>query len=289
VQVSDSSSRILGSLLEARTGQQLTMSRRWRIETALAALIRERGIATLDELITILVMGREPNLTNQVVEALLNNETYFFRDRSPFDLLAAHALPTLARRHAASKRIRIWSAGCSTGQEAYSLSMLFAENALAWHGWTIDVLATDVSNSAIERARNGIYTQFEVQRGLGIKQMIRCFEEQNGGWRAVEALRKPIRFQVHNLLEKPPQPGDFDIVLCRNVLLYLCAEKRTLAFERLSSAMAPNGWLMLGAGETVIGQTRKLAADPKARGLYRLIDTPAAGIQNTSKRAARGA
>ncbi len=289
MQVSDSSSRILGSLLEARTGQQLTMSRRWRIETALAALLRERGIATLDELITILVMGREPSLSNQVVEALLNNETYFFRDRSPFDLLASHALPTLAKRHATSRRIRIWSAGCSTGQEAYSLSMLFAENALAWHGWTIDILATDVSNSAIERARSGTYTQFEVQRGLGIKQMIRWFEECEGGWRAVEGLRKPIRFQVHNLLEKPPNPGDFDIVLCRNVLLYLSAEKRTLAFERLSSAMAPDGWLMLGAGETVIGQTRKLAADTKARGLYRLVDTPAAGAQNTAKRAARGA
>jgi chemotaxis protein methyltransferase CheR len=289
VQVSDSSSRILASLLEARTGQQLTMSRRWRIETALAALLRERGIATLDELITILVMGREPSLTNQVVEALLNNETYFFRDRSPFDLLASHALPKLARRHAASRRIRIWSAGCSTGQEAYSLSMLFAENALAWHGWTIDILATDVSNSAIERARSGTYTQFEVQRGLGIKQTIRWFEEHESGWRAVEALRKPVRFQVHNLLEKPPHPGDFDIVLCRNVLLYLSAEKRTLAFERLSAAMAPDGWLMLGAGETVIGQTRKLAADPKARGLYRLVDTPVAGVQNTAKRAARGA
>jgi chemotaxis protein methyltransferase CheR len=289
VQVSDSTSRILASLLEARTGQQLTMSRRWRIETALAALLRERGIATLDELITILVMGREPSLSNQVVEALLNNETYFFRDRSPFDLLASHALPTLAKRHATSRRIRIWSAGCSTGQEAYSLAMLFAENALAWNGWTIDILATDVSTSAIERARSGTYTQFEVQRGLGIKQMIRWFEEYEGGWRAVEALRKPVRFQVHNLLEKPPHPGDFDIVLCRNVLLYLSAERRTLAFERLSSAMAPDGWLMLGAGETVIGQTRKLAADTKARGLYRLADTPAAGVQNTQKRAARGA
>ncbi|MEO5611928.1 MAG: protein-glutamate O-methyltransferase CheR [Sphingomicrobium sp.] len=289
MQVSDSASRILANLLEARTGQQLTMSRRWRIETALAALLRERNIATLDELITILVMGREPSLANQVVEALLNNETYFFRDRSPFDLLASHALPTLARRHAKSRRIRIWSAGCSTGQEAYSLAMLFAENALAWHGWTIDILATDVSTSAINRARNGTYTQFEVQRGLGVKQMIRWFEEHDGGWRAVETLRKPVRFQVHNLLEKPPHPGDFDIVLCRNVLLYLSPEKRTLAFERLSSAMAPEGWLLLGAGETVIGQTRRLAADIKARGLYRLVDIPAAGAKNTAKRATRGA
>src|SRR5215208_3509489 len=125
MQISDSSSRILAGLLEARTGQQLTMSRRWRIETALSSLMRERGIATLDELITILVMGREPGLSNEVIEALLNNETYFFRDRSPFDLLAKHALPELAKRRASAKRIRIWSAGCSTGQEVYSLSMLF--------------------------------------------------------------------------------------------------------------------------------------------------------------------
>jgi len=271
VQVSDSSSRILASLLEARTGQQLTMSRRWRIETALASLLRERGIASLDELITILVMGREPGLSNQVVEALLNNETYFFRDRAPFDLLAGHALPMLAKRRESSRNIRIWSAGCSTGQEAYSLAMLFAESQPSWRDWTIDILATDVSTSVIDRARSGIYTQFEVQRGLGINQTIRWFEEGVDGWRAVEPLRKPVRFQVHNLLEQPPHPGAFDIILCRNVLLYLSAEKRTLAFERLASAMAPDGWLMLGAGETVIGQTRKLTSDTSARGLYRLV------------------
>jgi chemotaxis protein methyltransferase CheR len=271
VQISDSSSRILAGLLEARTGQQLTLSRRWRIETALSSLMRERNISTLDELITILVMGSEPSLSTQVVEALLNNETYFFRDRSPFDMLSHHALPELAKRRHKTKRIRIWSAGCSTGQEVYSLAMLFAEAPEAWHGWTVDVLGSDVSTSCIERARSGVYSQFEVQRGLGINQMIKWFEESEGGWRAAEPLRKPVRFQVHNLLEPPPHPGGFDIVLCRNVLLYLCPEKRALAFERLASSMAEDGWLMLGAGETVIGQTTKLGADIKARGLYRLV------------------
>jgi chemotaxis protein methyltransferase CheR len=271
VQVSDSSSRILAGLLEARTGQQLTMSRRWRIETALSTLLRDRGIPSLDELITILVMGKEPGLSNEVVEALLNNETYFFRDRSPFDQLARQALPVLARAREASKRIRIWSAGCSTGQEAYSLAMIFAEEPTAWRGWTIDILGTDVSTAVIDRARSGVYTQFEVQRGLGIAQTIRWFEEVDGGWRAVEQVRRPVRFQVHNILEPAPHPGCFDLVLCRNVLLYLSPEKRTLAFERLSSAMAPDAWLMLGAGETVIGQTTKLGADLKIRGLYRLV------------------
>jgi len=270
VQVSDSSSRILAGLLEARTGQQLTMSRRWRIETALSALLRERGIPTLDELITILVMGREPSLATKVVEALLNNETYFFRDRTPFDLLSHAALPKLLKRRQATKRLRIWSAGCSTGQEAYSLAMLFAEDPMRWSGWTIDMLGSDVSESAIQRAREGAYSQFEVQRGLGIAQMIKWFEECENGWRAIEPLRRLARFQVHNLLEPAPHPGEFDIVLCRNVLLYLNAERRTQVFERIAGAMAADGCLMLGAGETVIGQTRRFEADIEARGLYRL-------------------
>ncbi len=271
MQISDSSSRILAGLLEARTGQQLTLSRRWRIETALSSLMRERDIASLDELITILVMGSEPALSQLVVEALLNNETYFFRDRMPFDTLAKHALPELAKAREKSKHLKIWSVGCSTGQEAYSLAMLFAEAPEQWRGWTIDILGSDVSTNCVERARNGTYTQFEVQRGLGITQMIKWFEDTGDGWRAVEALRKPVRFQVHNLLEPPPHPKNFDIILCRNVLLYLSADKKTLAFERLASAMADDGWLMLGAGETVIGQSAKLGTDLDARGLYRLV------------------
>ena len=177
----------------------------------------------------------------------------------------------VAQRRAKAKQIRIWSAGCSTGQEVYSLAMLFAEEPEKWRGWTIDILGTDVSTSCVERARAGAYSQFEVQRGLGINQMIKWFEECADGWRAVEPLRKSVRFQVHNILEQPPHPGDFDIVLCRNVLLYLSPEKKTLAFERLATAMAEDGWLMLGAGETVIGQTSKLGADVSARGLYRVV------------------
>ena len=272
MEISDSSSRILAGLLEARTGQQLTMSRRWRLETALSSLLRERGIASIDELITILVMGREPGLASRVVEALLNNETYFFRDRAPFDMIARQALPALAIRRARERHLRIWSAGCSTGQEAYSIAMLFADDPAKWAGWKIDILGTDVSDSAIERARSATYTQFEVQRGLGIAQMIKWFEEADGGWQAKEALRRQVRFANHNLLEAPPRPGNFDLILCRNVLLYLAPETKTKAFDRLAEAMVPDGWLLLGAGETVIGQTRRLEADKDNRGLYRHAD-----------------
>ncbi|MDV3257920.1 MAG: protein-glutamate O-methyltransferase CheR [Sphingomonas sp.] len=288
MQVSDSSSRILAGLLEARTGQQLTMSRRWRIETALSALLRARGIPTLDELITILVMGREPSLATEVVEALLNNETYFFRDRTPFDLLVRAALPKLVQQRVQAKRLTIWSAGCSTGQEAYSLAMIFAEEPVKWAGWTIDIVGSDVSEQAVRRAREGLYSQFEVQRGLGVTQMIRWFEERDEGWRAIEPLRRTVRFQVHNLLEPPPHPAQFDIILCRNVLLYLNAERRTQVFERLASAMAPDGYLMLGAGETVIGQTQRFEADRDARGLYRLNGEARERRASGDRRAAAG-
>jgi chemotaxis protein methyltransferase CheR len=258
--------------LEARTGQQLTMSRRWRLETALSGLLKERGIGNLDELITILVMGREPSLSNMVVEALLNNETYFFRDRGPFDLIAKEALPQLRSSREKARRISIWSAGCSSGQEAYSLAMLFAVRPEMWTGWTIDILGTDVSSEMVNRARDGIYSQFEVQRGLGIQEMVRWFEESGEGWRACEQLRRMVRFQVHNVLERPPHPGEFDIVLCRNVLLYFNADKRKAAFDRLASAMAADGRLVLGAGETVIGSTNLLEADHDARGLYKFVE-----------------
>jgi len=235
-------------------------------------------------LITILVMGLEPSLAQRVVEALLNNETYFFRDRNPFDQLGQTALADLALRRMADKRIRIWSAGCSTGQEIHSLAMLFAEDPMRWHGWTIDLLGSDVSEAVVNRARSGIYTQFEAQRGLAVTQMIHWFEEGDDGWRVADALRRNVRFQVHNILEAAPHPGagQFDIVLCRNVLLYLSAEKKRMAFDRLAAALAPDGWLMLGAGETVIGQTEKLAADRDWRGLYRL-----AGSATEERRVAR--
>ncbi|WP_255554410.1 CheR family methyltransferase [Sphingomicrobium clamense] len=259
----------MAGLLEARTGQQLTLSRRWRIETALSALLRERHIATMDELITILVANKDTNLSDQVVEALLNNETYFFRDRTPFDMLEQEVLPRLHAARKDQRRLRVWSAGCSSGQEAYSIAMLLAENPAKWDGWTVDIIGTDVSQAVVERARKAHYSQFEVQRGLGIQQTIRWFRENENGWQANEALKRKVRFEQRNLLEPAPSGGPFDIVLCRNVLLYLNNERRRIAFDRIAEAIAEDGALLLGAGETVIGQTTRFEADPTARGIYR--------------------
>ena len=252
------------------------MSRRWRIETALSSLMRERGIATLDELISLLVMGTEPSLSQKVVEALLNNETYFFRDRRRSTCCSGtrcRGSPAPRR----DKRLRIWSRRLLDRPGS-----LFAGDAVRRRTGAMARLDDRhprhrrVDARAIDRARAGVYTQFEVQRGLGDQPDDPLVRGMRGdGWRAVEPLRKPVRFQVHNMLEPPPHPGGFDIVLCRNVLLYLSPDKKALAFERLAAAMAEDGWLMLGAGETVIGQTSKLGADINARGLYRSSATAA--------------
>lgn len=269
MEVSETSRRILASLLEAKTGQQLATNRRWRIETALASIMRERGYEGIDQLVSRLVARADPGLQDAVIEALLNNETYFFRDRLPFDLLMAGPIKRLERERAARKRLSIWCAGCSSGQEAYSLAMSFADEKLRWAGWQIEIVGTDLSKSAIQRAKSGTYSQFEVQRGLPVMQMIRHFEELGGGdWQISEALRRQVRFEARNIIDAPPAPGRFDIILCRNLLLYFAPDMRRLAFNRLSEAVAPDGALMLGAGETVLGQTDRFVSDAECRGLY---------------------
>jgi chemotaxis protein methyltransferase CheR len=269
MEVSDISHRIIADLLRARTGQQLTESRRWRVGSALSGVFRERGISNVDQLVCLLADPAEKALAQDVVEALLNNETYFYRDRPMFDQLANEVLPDLAARRAATRRLTIWSAGCSTGQEALTLAMLCAEQPERWAGWRIDILGTDISTRAIEAARSGRYTQFEIQRGLGVAQMLAWFEETPRGWRARPELASRLRFEQRNLLDPPPRPGEFDLILCRNVLLYFDRTTRARAFGRLAEGLAADGWMMLGAGETVVGQTELLTPVGSLSGLYR--------------------
>lgn len=269
---SHASHQIVADLLAERTGQQLTESRRWRVSSALAGIFREYGISNVDQLVCLLDEPRrrssDRDLATEVVEALLNNETYFFRDKPTFDQLPSEILPLLAERRRDTKRLTIWSAGCSTGQEVHSLAMLLAEQKDRWAGWSIDILGTDVSHKAIRAARSGLYSQFEIQRGLGVAQMLRHFEETPAGWQILEEVRRTTRFQQHNILTEPPLRQPVDLILCRNVLLYFDVETRRRAFARLSGALAPDGFLMLGAGETVVGQTDAFVPADKRASLY---------------------
>jgi len=264
--------QMIADLLTMHTGQELTEGRRWRVGSALGGLFREHGISNVDQLVCLL--DQQPPgqpgqaLTRQVVEALLNNETYFFRDKPTFDQLPLAILPELARRRAATRRLSIWSAGCSTGQEVYSLAMLFADQRERWEGWTIEILGTDVSHRAIAAARAGRFSQFEVQRGLSVAQMLTHFDEDGGAWQIREPARSLARFQQHNILDHPPGRKSFDLILCRNVLLYFNQQTRAHTFMRLAEALASDGYLMLGAGETVAGQTDLFAPAVQRIGLF---------------------
>lgn len=265
METSEASFQIIADLLLARTGQQLTQSRKWRLVSALSGIFREHDISNIDQLVCLLgtpskgAPDSADGLANDIVEALLNNETSFFRDKPTFDQIPEQILPELRNRRAHLRRLSIWCAGCSTGQEVHSLAMLFDEQRDLWAGWTIEILGTDISEKAVKIARNAVYSQFEIQRGLGVTEMLTHFDETPQGWRLREQPRGFSRFEQHNLLgpAHAPFPGSsrrrvpFDLILCRNVLLYFDAAKRALAFERLASAVADDGYLMLGAGESV--------------------------------------
>lgn len=269
MEVSDAAFQVIADLLYAQTGQEITQSRRWRIPAALSGLFRDLGIENLDQLLCILSTGRDHALPRRIVEALLNNETYFFRDRNYFDNLSQHVLPELARRRADTRQLRIWSAGCSTGQEPLSLAMLLSRQRDRWRHWSIQIVATDVSSRAIQAAEAASYSQFEIQRGISVSEMLSHFTETCNQWKARDDLRQMIRFEQRNLLDAPPAGMPFDLVLCRNVLLYFEQATRERALDRLHQALAPDGWLMMGAGEAVPRQHRQFRSAGCGSGLYR--------------------
>lgn len=269
MEVSGASAQVIADLLYTHTGQEITASRRWRIPAALTGIFRDLGIANLDQLVCVLDTRRDPALPGRIVEALLNNETYFFRDRNYFEGVAQHVLPELAARRKDTRRLRIWSAGCSTGQEPLSLAMLFSQQRERWHGWKIDILATDISSRALKTARSASYSQFEIQRGISVAEMLSHFDEAKNKWKAKDALRKMIRFEQRNILNDPPAGGPFDLVLCRNVLLYFEQATRCKAFARLHQSLSHDGWLMLGGGETVMNQHGLFTPAECSSGLYR--------------------
>jgi chemotaxis protein methyltransferase CheR len=264
---------LIAALLEQRTGQQIAANRAWRIETALKPVLKLRGLDTLDDLVAALMGCRTGELCDMVVDALLNQETSFFRDAAVLDSVAeaAHAL----QGEVGDRRLRIWSAGCSTGQEPLSLAILLSERCVANPAPMPEIVATDISPVALARAKAGKYSQFEIQRGLSVRRMISWFDSSGADWTANQELVRKIHFRQQNLADDPAPPGRFDVVLCRNVLLYFSSPLRRRVFQTLASALRPGGVLVLGAGETVIGQTDAFVPSDRFRGFYHMVEPKA--------------
>lgn len=261
---------ILASLLEARTGQTITPSRYWRIQSSLAPILKKHTIPDLDALVAVLAEPDNDALVQETLEAMLNNESFFYRDTNLFRTIENVILPTLHEARGHKKILRIWSAGCSTGQEIYSLAMLLKEQGEKWKDWKINLTASDISETVLGKARKGIYTQFEIQRGLPVDKMLKYFTQKGDVWQINDDVRKMVHFRQDNLLKNTNLMSGYDIILCRNVLMYFSQETRHIAYRRLVNALAPDGRLMLGVSETLTTESDWFIAEKGQRGIYML-------------------
>jgi chemotaxis protein methyltransferase CheR len=258
----------LRTFLKQRSGLALTAEKRYLVESRLTPVCRRFGIAALSDLIGALKLGQDGAIERAVVEAMTTNETFFFRDRIPFDLFRDTILPEALVRNASKRRLRIWCAAASTGQEPYSLAMLLQEAGPRLAGWQVEIVATDLSTEVIEKARLGLYSHFEVQRGLPVQWLIKYFTQVGEQWQIAQSLRSMVDYRQLNLLHSFTSLGQFDVIYCRNVLIYFDAPTKSDVLARLAAQLAPDGALLLGAAETVIGLTDRLSPNPKHRGLY---------------------
>ena len=240
-------------LVRERSGLVLTPDKDYLLKSRLEPLAREAGLPGAPELLAAAV--REPGgaLAARAVDALATHESSFFRDGTPFEQLRASMLPALVAARRPGARLRVWSAACSSGQEPYSLAMLFAEQAHVLAGRAVDILATDMSEPILAKARTGLYSDFEVSRGLSPERRDRWMVREDASWRVAPDLARTVRFARHNLLEGPPPAGLFDLIFCRNVLIYFDAEGKRAALTRLHAAMEPDAALVVGGAETLVG------------------------------------
>lgn len=267
--MTDADFNFLRLLLHLRSGLSLTADKRYLAESRLGILCRRRAIASLSALIQQLRLGNDPTLEHAVVEAMTTNETLFFRDQTPFNLFRDVILPERLEANAGIRSLRIWCAAVSTGQEAYSIAMILDELAPRLTGWKIQIVGTDISTDVIERARKGDYSQFEVQRGLPIQMLLKHFHQEGDKWRISERLRSMVDLRQHNLLEANGHLGQFDVIFCRNVLIYFDVPTKAKVLDALAPRLVPEGALLLGAAETVIGISTSVVPDRHHRGIYR--------------------
>ncbi len=258
---------ILAETVKKRSGLVLSKDKAYLLETRLMPVARKHGLKGLEELADQ-VRGRNEALIADVTEAMTTNESLFFRDNKPFDQFKAAVLPGLMKARENQKRIRIWSAACSSGQEPYSLCMLIKEAGPSLADWRFDITATDISMEMINKAKAGIYTQFEVQRGLPITMLIKYFKQNGDKWILDSGVRSMVRYQPFNLLESPSSLGQFDIVFCRNVLIYFDQETKGKVLDGIADQLSDDGVLYLGGAETVLGITDRFVPVSGYRGMY---------------------
>jgi chemotaxis protein methyltransferase CheR len=273
----------LRKFLRDRSGLVLAVEKQYLAESRLLPLARRNGMSTLDELIERLRNRAPAPLATQVVEAMTTNETFFFRDKIPFDHFRDTIMPGLIAARAREKRIRIWCTAASTGQEPYSLAIALKSMGSAIAGYRVDIVATDLSSDVLEKAKAGIYSQFEVQRGLPVQTLVKFFDQVGESWQLAPELRSMVQFRPLNLLNDFSTLGTFDVVFCRNVLIYFDQENKIALLNRIARQMPGDGFLVLGAAETVIGLTEAFKPLTDKRGLYVLnggAQHPARGADN---------
>lgn len=259
---------LLSGILRERSGLSLTKEKMYLLETRLGPVARKNGHGGLDDLVKALRQKQEEPLLRDITEAMTTNESYFFRDVSPFELLENHVLPGLLEARASTKALRIWCAAASTGQEPYTIAMVLKEMAAKLQGWRIEILGTDISSSVLEKAKVGLYSQFEVQRGLPIQMLVKYFEQHGEMWQIDASLRGMIEYRELNLLKDLSTLGAFDIIFCRNVLIYFDRETKTQVLESIWRLMPKDGVLFLGGAETVLGISDRFKPALGKRGVY---------------------
>ncbi len=263
--------QFIGGLLKKRSGLVLSSDKYYLLESRLMPVARKHGLKGLDELIQAVRESGEGPLVIDVVEAMTTNESFFFRDTKPFDLFRDKILPPLIESRSARKSFRIFCAAASSGQEPYSLAMILKEAAAQLQGWRIDIVGTDISTVILEKAKAGLYSQFEVQRGLPIQLLVKYFEKKDDQWQISQELRDMVTYKEYNLLNDLKPLGKFDVVFCRNVLIYFDRETKSKVLKNIAGLMPDDGTLFLGGAETVLGISERFRPVPEQRGVYGLV------------------
>jgi len=261
---------LLSGLIKERSGLVLTPDKLYLLESRLTPVARKHGIEGLGELVASLRRRTDDTVLNEVVEAMTTNESFFFRDSHMFDTFRDEVLPQLIANRQTTKRLRIWCAAASSGQEPYSIAMILKEMGAALAGWRIEILGTDLSRGILARAKSGLYTQFEVQRGVPTNFLLKYFERDDDQWRIVESIRSMVEYRPFNLLDNLAVLGSFDAVFCRNVLIYFDDTAKSKVLDGIVRMLAGDGVLLLGGAESVLGLCKAFESSVGQRGVYRL-------------------